>query len=489
MVRSGLLGVTVVAVTMTVVTPTAGADPLPPPNPSDAQIQQSQSQANAASAQVGRLSASVTATQATIQQLQDATELKAELAMKAQVDLQMAQMAAGDAKAAAAQAAQAATAAAGEITDAENHAADFAAASFRQGSVMGSMTLLLDSDSMGDLLARQQMIEQVSANQATVLAQLNEARTAKANLDSAAKAAAVKADQAAADAVAAKADADQAWQAAADAFDNGQQQLASLQAQLDAQQAQYQAALNGVATLQSQRLQYQTWLKAKQEAEQRLAAQSAVQQDEADSLRRERQAAEELANQEASNRAIAIKNEKARQAKLRQERAEAARLRQQAEQQGRDPNTVTIPSDGTRGQLVVQAAMKYLGITYAWGGGNANGPTRGIRDYGVADRYGDYNKVGFDCSGLALYAWAQQGVYLPHYSGYQYNYGTRVSKSDLQPGDLVFYAYNTSNPATIHHVAIYMGGGKMIEAPQSGSVVKISPMRWSGYIGATRPGV
>lgn len=478
-----------VAVTTMVVTPPAGADPLPPPNPSDAQIQQSQNQANASSAEVGRLSGIVSATQATIQQLQDATELKAELAMKAQVDLQLAQMAADDAKKAAAEAQQTADAAAGEITEAQQHAADFAAASFRQGAVMGSMTMLLDSDSMDELLARQQMIEQVSASQATVLGQLTEARTAKANLDSAAKAASRKADQAADDAVTAKAAADKAWQDAADAFDTGQQQLAALQAQLEQQQLQYQAALNNVATLQSQKLQYQAWLKAKQEAERQLAVQSAVQQDESDNLRRERQAAEELAHDEASNRAIAIKNEKARQAKLRKEREEAERLRQQAEEQGLDPNSVTIPSDGTRGQLVVQAALKYLGTTYAWGGGNANGPTLGIRDYGVADRYGDYKKVGFDCSGLALYAWAQQGVYLPHYSGYQYNYGTRVAKSDLQPGDLVFYAYNTSNPATIHHVAIYMGGGQMIEAPQSGSVVKISPMRWSGYIGATRPGV
>jgi peptidoglycan DL-endopeptidase RipA len=489
LVRGSVLAVTVAVAATIVVTSPASADPLPPPNPSDAQIQQGQNQANASSAEVGRLSGIVTATQATIQQLQDATELKAELAMKAQVDLQLAQMAADDAKQAAAQAKKTAASAADEITAAEEHAANFAAASFRQGVVMGSMTALLDSDSMGDLLARQQMIEQVSASQAGVLAELNQARTAKANLDSAAKAASLKADRAADDAVAAKATADKAWQDAADAFDTGQHQLAALQTQLESQQNQYQAALNNVAHLQGQRAQYAAWLRAKQEADQRLAAQSATQQDEADALQRERRAAEQLAHDEASNRAIAIKNEKIRQAKLRRERERAEELRKQAEAQGRNPDDVTIPSDGTRGQLVVKAALKYLGTTYAWGGGNANGPTRGIRDYGVADRFGDYKKVGFDCSGLALYAWAQQGVYLPHYSGYQYNYGTKVSKSNLQPGDLVFYAYNTSNPATIHHVAIYMGGGKMVEAPQSGSVVKISPMRWSGYIGATRPGV
>ena len=114
--------------------------------------------------------------------------------------------------------------------------------------------------------------------------------------------------------------------------------------------------------------------------------------------------------------------------------------------------------------------MRWLGTTYAWGGGNSSGPTLGIRDGGVADRYGDYKKVGFDCSGLALYAWAQVGVYLPHYSGYQYSGQPKVSRSQLQPGDLVFFAHNTSDPSTIHHVAIWMGNDQIVEAPNSGSV-------------------
>jgi cell wall-associated NlpC family hydrolase len=141
-----------------------------------------------------------------------------------------------------------------------------------------------------------------------------------------------------------------------------------------------------------------------------------------------------------------------------------------------------------RGQQVVDAAMAYLGTTYAWGGGDYNGPTQGIHDGGVADRYGDYNKIGFDCSGLALYAWAQVGEYLPHYSGYQYSGQPKVARSDLQPGDLVFFAYDTSDPGTIHHVAIWMGNNQIIEAPNSGSYVKISTMYWNGYIGASRPG-
>lgn len=126
-------------------------------------------------------------------------------------------------------------------------------------------------------------------------------------------------------------------------------------------------------------------------------------------------------------------------------------------------------------ETVIARAMSQLGVQYAWGGGDANGPTLGIRDGGVADSYGDYNKVGFDCSGLTLYAFAGVGISLPHYTGYQYQHGTKVSPSEMQRGDLIFYG-----PGASQHVAIYLGDGQMIEAPNSGSVVKISPVRWSG---------
>ncbi|MHA2789003.1 DIP1281 family NlpC/P60 protein [Corynebacterium sp. S7] len=126
-------------------------------------------------------------------------------------------------------------------------------------------------------------------------------------------------------------------------------------------------------------------------------------------------------------------------------------------------------------ETVIARAESQLGTSYAWGGGNANGPTLGIRDGGVADSYGDYNRVGFDCSGLTLYAFSGAGISLPHYTGYQYQRGTKVSPSQAQRGDLLFWG-----PQGNSHVAIYLGDGMMIEAPQSGSVVKKSPVRWSG---------
>ena len=109
------------------------------------------------------------------------------------------------------------------------------------------------------------------------------------------------------------------------------------------------------------------------------------------------------------------------------------------------------------------------------GGGGPNGPTQGIRDGGVADSYGDYNKVGFDCSGLMIYAFAGVGIELPHYTGYQYNAGPHVPLAQRKRGDMIFYGPNASQ-----HVALYLGDGKMVEAPQSGSIVKVSPVRTTG---------
>ncbi|WP_162272785.1 NlpC/P60 family protein, partial [Nocardia lijiangensis] len=128
-------------------------------------------------------------------------------------------------------------------------------------------------------------------------------------------------------------------------------------------------------------------------------------------------------------------------------------------------------------EIVVDRALSQLGVQYAWGGGDENGPTLGIRDGGVADSHGDYNKVGFDCSGLMIYAFAGIGVSLPHYSGYQYNAGTRVPVDERARGDMLFWGPNGSQ-----HVALYLGDGRMVEAPQSGDVVKVTPVRESGIM-------
>ena len=78
-----------------------------------------------------------------------------------------------------------------------------------------------------------------------------------------------------------------------------------------------------------------------------------------------------------------------------------------------------------------------------------------------------------DCSGLAMQAWARAGVRLLHWTGYQWVSGPHVPLARLRRGDLVFYAYNVADPATIHHVGIYLGCGLMVDAPYTGSFVRI----------------
>ncbi len=137
------------------------------------------------------------------------------------------------------------------------------------------------------------------------------------------------------------------------------------------------------------------------------------------------------------------------------------------------------PGSSSAAQTAIAAAKGHLGLSYAWGGGGSSGPGWG---WGV-----DQGVWGFDCSGLTQYAYAQAGIWIPRNSRAQYAQLPKVGSSDLRPGDLVFWATSPSNPTTIHHVAIYLGGGQIIEAPQSGDVVKISPMRWYHYAGAVRP--
>ena len=108
---------------------------------------------------------------------------------------------------------------------------------------------------------------------------------------------------------------------------------------------------------------------------------------------------------------------------------------------------------------VIKTALAQLGDTYVWG---AAGPD------------------SFDCSGLTMFAYAAAGVSLPHSSQAQFEMGTPVSRADLQPGDLVFFY------SPIGHVAIYIGGGKMVHARTFGQPVSVTSVDMAGYAGARR---
>jgi cell wall-associated NlpC family hydrolase len=162
----------------------------------------------------------------------------------------------------------------------------------------------------------------------------------------------------------------------------------------------------------------------------------------------------------------------------RQLRRDAALPHGQAPAGGRELSRGLAGASGL-GAVAARAALKWLGTPYSWGGGNPGGPSLGI-ERGA-------HTVGFDCSGLVTYAWARAGVRLVHYATTQYNSGPHPARGQLRPGDLVFFAHDPSNPATIHHVGIYVGHDQMVEAPFTGARVRISYAFRPDYAGATRP--
>ena len=125
----------------------------------------------------------------------------------------------------------------------------------------------------------------------------------------------------------------------------------------------------------------------------------------------------------------------------------------------RAPSSVSVPASG-RAAAAVQYAMAQVGDAYV---------------------YGAMGENAFDCSGLTMRAWAQAGVSLPHSSSAQFSSGPRIAASDLQPGDLVFYY------SPISHVGIYIGGGRVIDAPYPGLSVHISGLYSMPLAGAGRP--
>ncbi len=126
-------------------------------------------------------------------------------------------------------------------------------------------------------------------------------------------------------------------------------------------------------------------------------------------------------------------------------------------QTGQYPN-FKIPGNSV-GVQALRWALTKRGDPYVWGGAGPN---------------------VFDCSGLVMWAYAQIGISLPHFTGAQWNSGVHISRSQLQPGDLVFFF------ADISHVGMYIGNGLMVDASTFGQPVHVQPIFWSAYVGAVR---
>jgi cell wall-associated NlpC family hydrolase len=167
--------------------------------------------------------------------------------------------------------------------------------------------------------------------------------------------------------------------------------------------------------------------------------------------------AQEAARERAA-RAAALARLRAEEA-ARRAAEKAAAQAQSAPTQIVPPPPVNVPTGGTGAghPQAASIALQYLGVPYVWGGASPS---------------------GFDCSGLVMYVYAQLGISLPHYTVAQWNATEPIASP--APGDLVFFN-------GLGHVGIYIGGGRFVDAPHTGSVVRIDSMSgFGGYDGARR---
>lgn len=229
-----------------------------------------------------------------------------------------------------------------------------------------------------------------------------------------------------------------------------------VQKRTDAANQAATAAQNEAARVAAQRGAYVQELATKQNTTVEL-----INEREA-ALEAERQEAARIAAEQA---AAAAEAQRQADAAAAAERAAAANASSSYNDDGDDDYSYSAPSysyeepsysapsySGGGADTAIATAKSYLGVPYVWGG----------------ESYG-----GVDCSGLTMLAWESAGVDLPHLSRAQYSYGTHVPIGSMEAGDLIFWSSNGTQSG-IYHVAIYLGGGQMIEAPTFGVPVRIT---------------
>ena len=244
--------------------------------------------------------------------------------------------------------------------------------------------------------------------------------------------------------------------AANTALANQQAATDEVQKRTDAANQAATAAQNEAARVAAQRGAYVQELATKQNTTVEL-----INEREA-ALEAERQEAARIAAEQA---AAAAEAQRQADAAAAAERAAAADASSSYDDDGDDDYSYSAPSysyeepsysapsySGGGADTAIATAKSYLGVPYVWGG----------------ESYG-----GVDCSGLTMLAWESAGVDLPHLSRAQYSYGTHVPIGSMEAGDLIFWSSNGTQSG-IYHVAIYLGGGQMIEAPTFGVPVRIT---------------
>ena len=402
--------------------------------PSQQEIDRAKADASSKAQQIGQTEAQLAAASAELTKLNASAELTVEAYNGAMVKLDAATQAATRAQAAL-------QVAKDNRAKAQLEMNRFAANSYRGSGNLGQLSAIITSGSPQTLLDREAILNAISRHQQGIIDLMRNAVAAEDAAEKAANAALATSQHAGEAAAKAK----DAAMAAMNSQASQVAQIKDSQAQLQAQLAVLEGKAKNLAAARAEGLRE---LAAQQEAERRAAAAA-------------KQRQQELARQAAANGSGGSSTTGFSQVDLVA------------------PGTGRSISTTAQRATAVAFAQSKIGVWYRWAGAGEIGPT--VTDNGIQ------NVEGYDCSGLTMRAYQAAGISLGHYTGLQWDEGMHVSRDQLQPGDLVFFATDTSNPATIHHVGIYIGGGKMIDAPETGRQIGVHNAFRPDYIGAVQP--
>jgi cell wall-associated NlpC family hydrolase len=432
---AALLGVLCAAIVLAVLPPTAvltGSSASASPSsdiPSAGEVAQAKRATKGKAGEVARIEKALNAAQARAEKAEIKLSIATENYDAARVDLDRRTRTAQLAKTAAAKASSA-------FTDARKTVGQIAAQQYRDGGNLGPAAAVLGSAGPQEVLDRASFYDVVGLDRDRAVRQLASKRGVSEALE--AQAGAARADQAAA-----AARLETARKAAAKQADSARQIVAETQSQ-QASLIQQLAKLRATSVALEQ--QRRAGLERQRQERIKLAREKA----EREKAARAKAAREKAARDKAARDNAAKPNAGHKATPNKQHRSDGATP-------GSDGGSSSSSSGSGQGAL--DWARTQLGKPYEWG---AAGPD------------------SYDCSGLTMRAWEHAGVGLAHSSRYQYDQVAKVSYNNLRPGDLIFWAYDTSDSGTIHHVALYAGGGMILEAPYTGANVRIAPMRWGG---------
>jgi cell wall-associated NlpC family hydrolase len=447
MIAAAAMSIVVAALGVTALPASAAKKPV---IPSQSQVDRANADAQAKAVQIGQTVANLAAANASLVKLNDQVEALVEAYNGAMANVEAAQQAAQTAQAQLVVARQA-------RADAQVRMSVFAADSYRGAGNLDKLSALMASDTPASFLTRAATLSALARHEQSVISTMT---TSERQQDAAQRAA----DQALANQNAAGDAATRAKDAAIAALNSQVGQVAKItqtQQDLQAQLAVLRGTAKDLASARAQGL--------KRLAEEAAAAKAAA-------------AAAKVAAAKAA--ALAATKRAADQARQNSNSGSSSGNGSGSGSGDSAGNGIVPPgghsiSSASQRQQAIAFAQSQLGVWYRWAGSGDVGPT--VTATGVQ------NLPGYDCSGLTMRAYQSAGISLSHYTGAQWDIGIHVARDQVQPGDLVFFASNTNDPGTIHHVGIYIGNGQMIDAPQTGEQVGVHNTFRSDYIGAVEP--